>query len=184
MADNDTDDVVMDDELEGGGSAGKKWLLVMFVLLLLAGAGAGAYFFLLQGDSSTEVSHSASHESVDGEGAHEDKSVDEAAATEAAPVFYELPQFLVNLNTGGAKARFLKMTATVELETEEELKIIESHQPRIVDSVNTYLRELRASDLSGSAGLQRLREELIKRINQYISPAKVKNILFTEIVVQ
>lgn len=178
-------DVTDDEELAAGGNAGKKWLLAMLVLLLLGGGAAGAYFFVF---AETEEAHEevTIHKAEDSHGnaAEEPSKVSHGGVEVAAPVFYELPQFLVNLNTGGAKARFLKMKVTVELGSQEDLKIIESYQPRIVDSVNTYLRELRASDLSGSAGMHRLREELMKRINQYISPAEVKNILFAEIVVQ
>jgi flagellar FliL protein len=53
-----------------------------------------------------------------------------------------------------------------------------------MDAVNTYLRELRASDLSGSAGIQRLREELLIRANKSLAPVKINDVLFKEIVVQ
>ena len=37
--------------------------------------------------------------------------------------------------------------------------------PRVMDAFQTYLRELRPSDLDGSAGLYRLKEELTRRVN-------------------
>jgi flagellar protein FliL len=43
---------------------------------------------------------------------------------------------------------------------------------------------LRPGDLSGSAGLFRLREELTRRVNVAISPSQVNAVLFKEIVVQ
>ena len=48
----------------------------------------------------------------------------------------------------------------------------------------TYLRELRPSDLNGSAGMFRLKEELTKRVNYAVSPNQVSAVLFKEIVVQ
>ena len=47
-----------------------------------------------------------------------------------------------------------------------------------------YLRELRPADLEGSAGLFRLKEELLRRINLSVYPAKVEGVLFKEILVQ
>jgi len=56
--------------------------------------------------------------------------------------------------------------------------------PRVTDIFQTYLRELRPSDLNGSAGLFRLKEELTRRVNAAVAPVKVSAVLFKEIVVQ
>jgi flagellar FliL protein len=53
-----------------------------------------------------------------------------------------------------------------------------------MDAFQTYLRELRASDLEGSAGLYRLKEELTRRVNAAIAPHRIVAVLFKEIVVQ
>jgi flagellar FliL protein len=53
-----------------------------------------------------------------------------------------------------------------------------------VDAFQVYLRELRKSDLEGSAGIYRLKEELQRRVNVAIYPAQVESILFKEILVQ
>ena len=54
----------------------------------------------------------------------------------------------------------------------------------MVDAFQVYLRELRKSDLEGSAGIYRLKEELRRRVNLAIYPAKIDSILFKEILVQ
>ena len=56
--------------------------------------------------------------------------------------------------------------------------------PRVIDTFQVHLRELRAGDLEGSAGLFRLREELTRRVNHAIAPARIRAVLFREIVVQ
>jgi flagellar FliL protein len=56
--------------------------------------------------------------------------------------------------------------------------------PRVLDAFQTYLRELRPTDLDGSAGLYRLKEELTRRVNVAIAPSRVNAVLFKEIVVQ
>lgn len=46
------------------------------------------------------------------------------------------------------------------------------------------MRELRPSDLDGSAGMYRLKEELLRRVNMTVYPAKVDAVLFKELLVQ
>ena len=43
---------------------------------------------------------------------------------------------------------------------------------------------MRPADLEGSAALYRLKEELLRRINQAVYPAKVDAILFKELLLQ
>ena len=54
----------------------------------------------------------------------------------------------------------------------------------MVDNFQVYLRELRVEDLRGSAGIYRLREELLARVNSAVRPTKVKDVLFKEMLVQ
>ena len=61
---------------------------------------------------------------------------------------------------------------------------IQTTMPRVMDAFQTYLRELRPEDLRGSAGLYRLREELLARVNTSAQPAKVTDVLFKEMLVQ
>ena len=56
--------------------------------------------------------------------------------------------------------------------------------PRVMDAFQTYLRELRPTDLEGSAGLYRLKEELTRRVNASIAPNRINAVLFKEVVVQ
>jgi flagellar FliL protein len=61
---------------------------------------------------------------------------------------------------------------------------IQPLMPRVMDAFQTYLRELRPTDLDGSAGLYRLKEELTRRVNVAVAPNKITAVLFKEIVVQ
>jgi len=158
-----------DDEAEGGeaGQAPKRKLSLKLMIMigggvvLLAGVGVGGYMML---------GHKAPAETV-------------AAAKPA--VFVDMPEVLVNLNnTGSDRTQYLKVKVVLELpdaKLEEENKPV---MPRIMDTFQTYLRELRPTDLDGSAGLYRLKEELTRRDNIAIAPNKVNAVLFKEIVVQ
>jgi flagellar FliL protein len=92
----------------------------------------------------------------------------------------------VNLAPDSAqdRARLLKFKVSLEVKDPKIIPDIQPLMPRVEDSFQVYVRELRASDLEGSAGLYRLREELLRRVNYAVYPAKVDAVLFKEIVVQ
>ena len=100
-------------------------------------------------------------------------------------VFVDLPEVLVNLsNTGSDRTQYLKIKVVLELPDQLLMQQIQPVMPRLMDTFQTYLRELRPTDLDGSAGLYRLKEELTRRVNVAIAPNKVNAVLFKEIIVQ
>jgi flagellar FliL protein len=56
--------------------------------------------------------------------------------------------------------------------------------PRLLDLFQTYLREMRPEELRGSAGTYRLREELIARADLAVAPARISDVLFTQLLIQ
>ncbi len=100
-------------------------------------------------------------------------------------VFVDLPDVLVNLsNTGSDRTQYLKVKIVLELPDAALVAQIQPLMPRVMDAFQTYLRELRATDLDGSAGLYRLKEELTRRVNVAVAPNHITAVLFKEIVVQ
>lgn len=141
-----------------------KMIIVAATGLLVVGGGAAGYLmFAGKGGSG----HAAT------------------AAPAKPPVFLDLPDTLVNLsNTGSERTQYLKVKIVLELPDQAMAQQVQPMLPRVTDAFQTYLRELRPTDLDGSAGLYRLKEELTRRVNASIAPNKVNAILFKEIVVQ
>lgn len=141
-------------------------LLIMGVagLIVLLLAGAALYFFVFAGRSADTAK----------------------AQTVVADTFiFNLPSMTVNLNDDGAPGdQFLKLTVALEVADESVMKEIQPRMAKVVDAFQVYLRELRKSDLEGSEGVYRLKEELRRRINVAIFPAQIDGILFKEILVQ
>jgi len=100
------------------------------------------------------------------------------------PVFYELPEITVNLVAPGKRTTFLKLDVVLEVSNRAMVNRIRPYMPRVLDAFQVYLRELRVADIEGSAGLFRLKEELQRRINTAIYPAKIEGVLFRNILVQ
>jgi flagellar FliL protein len=104
---------------------------------------------------------------------------------EAKPEVAVVPEVLVNLsNATGDRTQYLKVKIVLELPDSTMQPHVQNTMPRVMDAFQTYLRELRPSDLEGSAGLYRLKEELTRRVNVAIAPSRINAVLFKEIVVQ
>jgi flagellar protein FliL len=142
-----------------------KKLIIMAAagLLVLGGAGGGAWFFLAKKP-------------------HEEKPAPVAAKP---PAFLDMPDVLVNLSgTGNGRAQYLKAKIVLEVADQKIADDIKPVLPRVLDSFQTYLREMRPIDLEGSAGLYRVRDELTRRVNLAVAPSRINAVLFKEIVVQ
>lgn len=167
---DDKDVASLDEEKEGGS---KKSLIILVVFIFLTAVGGGLYFSglldgLLGKDSPEE--------------APKEKSAHTAEATNVA--FLAIPDMIVNLNSEGGKQRYLRLSVQLELESPEDAAAVEAILPRIIDQFQTYLRELRISDLRGSKGIYRLQIELLNRVNTAAAPVKVRDVLFQEILIQ
>jgi flagellar FliL protein len=116
---------------------------------------------------------------------HQGEEIHAEAAPPKPPVFVEVPDMLVNLvGAPGDRVQYLKVKLVLEVKEEKQVEAIRPTMPRVTDIFQTYLRELRPSDLSGSAGMFRLKEELTRRVNAAVSPIQVSAVLFKEIVIQ
>lgn len=176
-----------DNAAEPAKKGGKKKLLLLAVPLLLAGVGAGLWFGgilpPLLGMGKEE--HSASREdehAKHGEAKSDGKSEGEAHAK--GPTFVDLPDLIANLNVGQKRSSFIKLKARLELARAEDQPAITAVMPRLQDLFTTYLREVRPEELRGATGTYRLREELLARANVAAAPARVVDVLFTEMLVQ
>ncbi len=165
-----------DDDDSSEAKSGKKKLagkvlILKFVLpaLLLIGGAGGAFM-----SGALDGLLGAEDEAVEGSEPEEPLEV----------VYYDLPEMLVNLSGNGRRTHFLKISVSLELTDPGDIPRLETILPRIIDNFQVYLRELRIEDLQGSAGLYRLREELLTRVSVAAAPAKVHDVLFKEMLIQ
>ncbi len=141
----------------------KVMIIAAAGLLVLGGGGTAGYMFFFKGHGPESV-----------------------AKTNTKPAtFVDLPDVLVNLaNAGTDRTQYLKVKIVLELPDANLVAQIQPLMPRVMDAFQTYLRELRPTDLDGSAGLYRLKEELTRRVNAAVAPNRITAVLFKEIVVQ
>ena len=147
----------------------KKMLMIIVpaLLLVVGGGGAGAYFFLIKkSDKSQEA------------------KADDMPLTPPKVAFSDMQDILVNIQGNDGTPAYLKLGVSLELEDDAQKTALQPLMPRITDQFQAYLRELRLDDLKGSAGVLRLKEELLRRVNVAAAPYKVRDVLLKEMIVQ
>jgi flagellar FliL protein len=151
----------------------KKMMMITSggLLVLLLGGGGGAYFLL---------------------GGHSEKAGTKVASAGAPEIplvppqvtFMDMPDIVVNIQTADGSSAYLKLSVSLELQAASEKAGMTVLMPRVVDQFQSYLRELRVDDLRGSAGVMRIKEELIRRVNAAAAPYGVRDVLLKEMIVQ
>ena len=180
---------------EGEAEGGKKKLPMKMMIiagvaaLVVLGGGGGAAFMFLKpkpDEAHAEKGHEKKKEKKKEKGGHEKKGGEEANNIKEGPngvIFYTLPPVVVNMQTADGRPTFLKLKLTLELPDEEAVETLDPNMPRLQDMFQTFLRELRPEDLSGSQGSYQLRMEILRRVNLVISPARVNAVLIEEMLI-
>ncbi|MGC8468579.1 MAG: flagellar basal body-associated FliL family protein [Acetobacteraceae bacterium] len=149
------------------GKGGKKKLVLLAVPMVLLAAGAGLWFTgVLPGLLGLNPPPKT------------------AAAGPAKPVFVAMPEIIANLDAGPRRASYIKLQAEIEVASAADATKLTAAMPKVMDLFQTYLRDMHPSELQGSEGTYRLREELINRANIAAAPARVVDVLFQQILVQ
>jgi len=184
------------DGVEGEAPAKKKLPLKMLIivgaaaLVVLGGGGTAAFVFLKpKPEAAAEKGEHGKEKKKEkkGEKKKEGKEGEKGAAVvREGPdgvVFYTLPDVVVNMQTADGKPTFLKLKLTLELPDEAVVEELDPNMPRLQDMFQTFLRELRPEDLSGSQGSYQLRMEILRRVNLVIGPSKANAVLIEEMLI-
>ena len=180
--------------VEGEAPAKKKLPLKMLIiagaaaLVVLGGGGTAAFVFL---KPKPDEAHAEKGKEKKKEKKKEEKGKGKegekgAAVVREGPdgvVFYTMPDVVVNMQTADGRPTFLKLKLTLELPDESAVEELDPNMPRLQDMFQTFLRELRPEDLSGSQGSYQLRMEILRRVNLVIAPSKANAVLIEEMLI-
>ena len=114
-----------------------------------------------------------------------EEGMEDGGKNTGAPIgeMYALEPFVVNLADPKGK-RYLKVKIEIELESPESAAKAAQVAPKLRDMVIMMLTSLGFEEVMTPEGKIRIRDELQERFNQIMRPDRIKNIYFTEFVVQ
>lgn len=140
-----------------------KLIIIPTAVLLLAG-GCILGWLMLGGNKSTGGNGEASPEA-------------------SGELIYGMEAFVVNLNDPGGK-RYLKTKINLEYSSTTLTDELKQRQPQLRDMILLLLSSKTIEEIQGTEGKIILRRELIMRINQALHKGKIRNLYFTEFVIQ
>ncbi len=161
---------------EETGPANKKGspMKLIILLLLVLVIGGGGFFAWKSGTIDKLLGKSEK----DVAAAKEEKP----EKPDIGPIF-SLETFIVNLNEPMGK-RYLKAKIELEMENEEMRAELEKRLPQMRDAILTLLSSKSYKDISDLSGKYQLRAEIMGMLNRYLTNGKIKNVYFTEFIVQ
>jgi len=180
---------------EGEGGKPKKKLSMKMMLIAGAGAlvvlggGGGAAFIFLKpkpdaAHAGKDAKKPAKKKGEKGkEGKKDEKAAGQVTEGPDGVLFYTMPDVVVNMQTADGRPTFLKLKLTLELPDQATVDELEPNMPRLQDMFQTFLRELRPEDLSGSQGSYQLRMEILRRVNLVIAPSRANAVLIEEMLI-
>ncbi len=160
--------------------SGSKLVLIIIIILLvliLVGGGLAAYFLLTE-DNNVQQSNPTQKPKT-----HINSNAPRGSNLAEIGPIYPLDQFIVNLlSEGGAK--FLKTKIDLELGNPELTAELDKKKPLVRDIVIRTLSSKTFQEVSTNRGKEKLKDELVDKINAVLADGRVRNIFFTEFVVQ
>ncbi|MCB2182890.1 MAG: flagellar basal body-associated FliL family protein [Desulfobulbaceae bacterium] len=158
--------------VEGADAPKKKSKMTLFIILgiailLLGGGGFFAYTKFLAPQPIPE----------------EEIAIKDPDLPEPVGEILTLEPFVVNLADPKGK-RYLKIKISLELESLEAVDRVQKVTPKMRDIVIMMLTSLSFEEVMTPEGKLRIRDELLERFSRTARPDKIKNIYFSEFVVQ
>ncbi|WP_028576597.1 flagellar basal body-associated FliL family protein [Desulfomicrobium escambiense] len=174
-------------EKEAKKKGGKLKLIIILVLVLgvLGGGGFAAWKFYLQpklaGDAA--AGHEASAEGETAAAGKAEGEKKEAAAPATGGQLVTLDAFVVNLSDPMGR-RYLKTTMDVEVADAAAAAALTAAMPKVKDTLLLLLSSKTFEEISSMDRKIELKNQIVERLNQILGKGKVRNVYFTEFVVQ
>jgi flagellar FliL protein len=152
------------------GFAMKKLVLfIVLPVLLIAGSGAALFFSGIFSPGEEEVS---------ADGSRKPKP--------AVPgVFFDVPDFIINLKGPTSKIVFLQLKLSLELKREEEIERCKANLPRLQDAVLTYFHRRDPDTLLDDPGFAKMRADLVQRLRNVAKPPlNITNVNISDLRIQ
>ncbi len=159
------------DEAKAKKKSPMMLIVIIIVVGLIIGGGGAVTIMLLKGGEDTEEAEEAKKETKK-----------EIKPTMLGPVI-PLESFIVNL-TGAGGRNYLKVNISIELSDVKLQEEITNKLPKIRDTILLVLSTKTFDDIKTSQGKLVMKDELLMRLNSYLTSGTIENLYFTSFVVQ
>ncbi|MEE9912678.1 MAG: flagellar basal body-associated FliL family protein [Deltaproteobacteria bacterium] len=146
-------------------------IILVVVFLLVAGGGAAAYFLFFKDKTTTATV--ASQKKPTGQ------------EKPQVSIFWPMEPYIVNLIDNEGE-RYLKVVLQLELSDQKMVEEMKTLTPKLRDTILDLLSSKTYKEMIDPLGKQRLRDEIVMRMNMNVdaSKGKVTKVYFTEFIIQ
>jgi flagellar protein FliL len=155
----------------GGGSKMVPLLLVVNMLLI-----AGVAFVVMKKPAAAPAAAAAEH----GESGEHGKG---HKPSDMPGPMLKLENFIIQLKTSDTD-RYVRVAFDLEIINEQEKDGVTARLSQIRDSIIAYFSDRTLDELRGSAGMERTKEQLFKRLDELVGGRRLKAIYLTDFIVQ
>jgi flagellar FliL protein len=178
MADEDDQEMSLDQE--GGKKGGKKKLIIIIIaVVLLLGGGAAAYFLLFAGDDSEATAEQTSEQA-------EDAGQQDVSSVSATYVAMPRP-FVFNV-MDGKRDRLVQIKVQLMVRGNENETLAKKHIPLLEGTLVRVFGAASVAQLRNPEGKDQIREQALVELNKETKKLEgkelVDTVLFTGFVLQ
>lgn len=162
----------MADEQQKG--KGKVIVIIIVALLVLLAGLVAVFFYMTKTGESSEATPQSEQVLATNES--------NAKYLRIGPVF-QLDQFIVNLLSQGGR-RYLKVNIGLEMTTIKLESELNAKRAPIRDIIIEILTSKSPEDISTTRGKEKLKEEIVQRLNEILVDGKIRNVFLTDMAIQ
>ena len=162
-------------------------IIIIVILILIIIIGAVVAVLLMNGDdeaTNTAPAPQAKEKTVSKHSSRSNSSgLDVAEKLDQIGILYPLDTFTVNLKSDNGR-RYLKVTMSLELEGEELAKELDAKTAVLRDRIIRILSSKTLEEISSKKGKQKVTQQIVDTLNAMLTDGRIKNVYFTEFVIQ
>ncbi|MBI5643102.1 MAG: flagellar basal body-associated FliL family protein [Deltaproteobacteria bacterium] len=163
-----------------------KVMLIAIIAVAVIGIGVGSFLFMKSKSASKKPVAGGEVAAAEDAAHGEEPAAEEGHGGEAKKgggTIFNLDPFIVNLQDNSG-TRYLKLTINLELSSASAQSELTAQTTQIRDSLIILLSSKSYTDIGTVEGKYQMRDEIVARVNQFLTKSKIKTAYFTEFVVQ
>lgn len=176
MADNENEDMSLDEEGSPQGGSKKKLIIIIVAVVLLLGGGVAAYFLLFSGDDSEAVTEQVTEVS------------DQASDSHLSATYVAMPRPFVFNVMDGKRDRLVQIKVQLMVRGAENEALAKKHIPLLEGTLVRIFGGATVAQLRSPEGKDLLRKTALDGLNEATKKLEgkelIRTVLFTGFVLQ
>lgn len=166
----------MADEQNSKGSS-KIIIIIVIVLVIIALLLGAAFYFMTKSPAQEETAQAQA--ASQNTATQNTQGITSGGNYIRVGSTYQLDQFIVNLLTQSGR-RYFKTTISLEMTNPDLQNEIVAKLPAVRDTIIDVLSSKSLEEVSTTRGIEKIKEEIVQRLNEFLVDGKIRNVFFID----